>query len=52
MLRSTSALLDEMLPGVERRESFSGNESLISIEKARELLGYEPAHTWRTAVQA
>jgi nucleoside-diphosphate-sugar epimerase len=52
MLRSTSALLDEMLSGVERRESFSGNESLISIEKARALLGYEPAHTWRTAVQA
>ncbi len=52
MLRPTSALLDEMLPEVERRQSFSGNESLISIEKACAVLGYEPAHTWRTAVHA
>ncbi len=52
MLRPTSALLDEMLPDVERRRSFSGNESLISIEKARAVLGYEPAHTWRTTARA
>ncbi len=52
MLRPTSALLDEMLPDVDRHESFSGHESLISIEKARVVLGYEPIHTWRTAFQA
>jgi nucleoside-diphosphate-sugar epimerase len=52
MLRPTSALLDEMLPDVERRAFFTGNEALISIEKARAVLGYEPTRSWRAAVQA
>ena len=29
-----------------------GTETLLSIDKARRLLGYEPAHSWRTEVQA
>jgi hypothetical protein len=26
----------------------SGTETLLSIDKARRVLGYEPQHSWRT----
>ena len=47
MSRSNSELLDEVYPGAERRRPITDNESLISIEKARAVLGYEPRHSWR-----
>ena len=36
-------------PGVPLKAGFGGNETLLSIEKARRLLGYEPRHAWRGA---
>ncbi len=35
-------------PGVEIRGDLGVNDTLLSIEKARRLLGYEPAYSWRS----
>jgi nucleoside-diphosphate-sugar epimerase len=45
----TEELLRDYAPSVEVRQPILGNASAYSIEKARRLLGYEPAHTWRDA---
>ncbi|QLH79798.1 NAD(P)-dependent oxidoreductase [Halosimplex rubrum] len=37
----------ECYPDAERRGSLDGHESLVSTAKARELLGWEPRHSWR-----
>ena len=42
-----AAMLDEFYPGVERRGDIGENETLLSIDKARRELGYEPRHSWR-----
>jgi UDP-glucose 4-epimerase len=45
----TEKLLREFAPSVEIRQTIPGNASAYSIEKARRMLGYEPAHSWRNA---
>lgn len=40
-------LAAECYPDAEVRGSLDGNESLISTDKARELLGWEPERSWR-----
>jgi len=40
-------LAAEFYPDAERRTDLAGTESLISTEKARELLGWEPERSWR-----
>jgi nucleoside-diphosphate-sugar epimerase len=47
MSRPNSELVAEVFPGVPFDHNFGGNQSLLSIEKARRVLGYEPAHSWR-----
>ena len=47
MSRPNSQLLAEVFPDVERRDSSGDHDTLLSIDKARRLLGYEPAHSWR-----
>jgi nucleoside-diphosphate-sugar epimerase len=47
MSRPTAALLDEVFPGVPRTRPIAEHETLLSIDKARRVLGYEPEHTWR-----
>jgi nucleoside-diphosphate-sugar epimerase len=37
----------ECYPDADRRESLDGRQSLISTDKARELLGWEPDRSWR-----
>ena len=45
---ATSAEVRERFyEGVEQRREMGRNETFYSIEKARELLGYEPQHSWR-----
>jgi nucleoside-diphosphate-sugar epimerase len=51
MTRSTSELAAEFLPGVPWRGPEGGHESLLSIEKARRVLGYEPRYGWREHVE-
>ena len=48
----TADLLREFAPSVEIRQPMPGNASAYSIEKARRMLGYEPAHSWRDARDA
>jgi len=48
----TEELLREFAPLVEIRQPIPGNASAYSIQKARRMLGYEPAHTWRDAREA
>jgi nucleoside-diphosphate-sugar epimerase len=47
MRRSNDSLLDEIWPGVPRKRPLRSNESLISIEKAQRILGYEPQYDWK-----
>jgi len=32
------------------REGLGDHETLLSIEKARRLLGYQPEHSWRDEI--
>lgn len=50
MRRSNDELLDEMFPGTRRKRPLEPNESLISIEKARTVLGYEPRFDWDSGI--
>lgn len=43
----TAALLQEFAPDVEVRKPLSGSASVISIEKAKRLLGFKPKFSWR-----
>ena len=47
MSRTSTALLDEVFPDVPRTRPIAEHETLLSIVKARRVLGYEPEHTWR-----
>jgi nucleoside-diphosphate-sugar epimerase len=47
MSRPNDELLAEVFPGVPLRRPVEPNETLLSIDKARRLLGYEPEHSWR-----
>ncbi len=47
MTRPNAELLDEVFPGVERRGEIGDHTTLLSIEKARRLLGYAPEFSWR-----
>jgi nucleoside-diphosphate-sugar epimerase len=51
MSRSSASLMAEVFPGVELRKALGEHETLLSIDKARRVLGYEPSHSWRDAVR-
>ena len=48
MSRSSASLAAEVFPDVLVRKELGEHETLLSIDKARRLLGYEPEFTWRT----
>jgi hypothetical protein len=48
MSRSNSELLKEYYPDVPVKAEFGFNETLLSIEKAKRIPGYEPEYSWRT----
>ena len=50
MSRSSADLVAEVFPGVEVRRELGEHETLLSIERARRVLGYAPEHSWRDAV--
>jgi UDP-glucose 4-epimerase len=47
MSRSSASLAAEVYPGVPVTKELGEHETLLSIDKARRVLGYEPAHSWR-----
>ncbi len=48
MSRPNAELLADVFPDVEVRGQLGEHDTLLSIDKARRLLGYEPEHSWRT----
>jgi UDP-glucose 4-epimerase len=49
MTRPNAELVAEVFPAVETRGDLGENTTLLSIDKARRLLGYDPQHSWRDA---
>ena len=52
MSRPNAELVAEVFPDVPVRGDLGTNETLLSIEKARRLLGFEPRHSWRDHLPA
>jgi len=50
MSRPNAELLAEVFPGVPVRGEVGVNDTLLSIDKARRVLGYQPEHSWRNEV--
>ena len=50
MDRPSRELLAEVFPDVPVRGEVGEFETLLSIAKARRVLGYEPAYSWRDAI--
>lgn len=46
MRRPSIDLLAEVYPDVPLRRPVDGRETLLAIDRARQLLGYAPAHSW------
>jgi nucleoside-diphosphate-sugar epimerase len=47
MSRSSADLLAQFFPGAPVTRELGANETLLSIDKARRVLGFEPEHPWR-----
>jgi nucleoside-diphosphate-sugar epimerase len=52
MNRSSSSLLDEVFPGVPLTRELGEFDSLLTSDRARQAIGYEPQHSWRDHVAA
>ena len=50
MSRPTAELAAEVFPGVPVTRELGTHETLLSCDKARRVLGYRPAHTWRDEI--
>ncbi|MBR7742032.1 NAD(P)-dependent oxidoreductase [Phycicoccus sp. BSK3Z-2] len=50
MSRSSASLMAEVHPDVPITKELGEHETLLGIDKARRVLGYEPRHTWRDHV--
>jgi nucleoside-diphosphate-sugar epimerase len=51
MSRSSAELAATAFPDVAVTRPLEEHETLLSIEKARRVLGYAPAHSWREATR-
>jgi nucleoside-diphosphate-sugar epimerase len=47
MTTPSAELMAKTFPGVEVRKELGEYETLLSIDKARRVLGYEPEFSWR-----
>jgi nucleoside-diphosphate-sugar epimerase len=47
MTRPSAELMAQAFPGVPLRGEVAGNATLLSGERARQVLGFEPEHSWR-----
>ncbi|HWF79447.1 MAG TPA: NAD(P)-dependent oxidoreductase [Streptosporangiaceae bacterium] len=52
MTRPSADLMREVFPDVPLRAEVAGNDTLLSIDRARRVLGFEPSHSWRDHVPA
>ena len=51
MTTSSADLMASVYPDVPIRGTLDTNETLLSIAKARRVLGYEPEHSWRRTIE-
>jgi nucleoside-diphosphate-sugar epimerase len=51
MSRPNAELMAEVYPEMAIKDGIGPNETLLSIEKARLMLGYEPRYSWRDALK-
>lgn len=51
MSRNSAELAAEVFPGVDVVKELGQHETMLSIDKARRLLGFEPEHSWRDTHQ-
>jgi UDP-glucose 4-epimerase len=47
MIESSASLAAKVFLGVKVRPDLGEHETMLSIDKARRILGYEPEHSWR-----
>ena len=52
MDRPSAVLLAEVFPGVELKHEVGEFGTLLAIDRARQVLGFEPRHSWRDHVSA
>ena len=52
MNRSSAALLAEVFPGVPLTREVGEFGTLLAIDRARQVIGYEPRHSWRDHLSA
>lgn len=52
MVRDSADLMAEVFPDVPLRREVRGRETLLAIDRARELFGYRPAHQWQDELAA
>ena len=52
MTRPSADLMRQVFPGVPLRGEIEGNATLLSIDLARRVLGFDPEHTWRDHVSS
>ncbi|MEQ1770832.1 MAG: NAD(P)-dependent oxidoreductase [Devosia sp.] len=50
MSRMNASLIADVFPGVPIKSTLSANGTLLSIEKAKRMLDYNPQHSWRNHV--
>ena len=50
MSRSSASLAAEFFPDVPVTKELGEHETMLSIDKARRVLGYEPEHSWRDQI--
>lgn len=49
MNRDSADLMAEVFPDVPFRRAVAGRETLLAIDHARDVIGYQPAHSWHDA---
>jgi nucleoside-diphosphate-sugar epimerase len=52
MTQPSAELMRQVFPGVPLRGEVAGNATLLSNDRARQVLGFRPEHTWRDHVPA
>ena len=50
MSRPNAELVAAEFPGCEVRGDLGEHDTLLSIDKARRVLGFDPQHSWRDEV--
>jgi nucleoside-diphosphate-sugar epimerase len=47
MEKTSADLMQEVFPDIPLKKKLEGHETLLSIDKARSVLGFEPEYSWR-----